>query len=502
MKLLNVSEEINRNKLTYVLVVILLIIAFILRTWRIDTLLGFYFDQGRDALVIERILKGDLVLIGPVTGLEGIFLGPFYYYFLTPGYFIGQGDPVIASYWQTFFIVIGLFATFLIVRFYVSKVSAILILFLLTFSNSEIIDNRWLANPAPTTLFGPLTVLFLGLALKNSTKFLPFAALGLSILLQLEASISFFLIIITIFLIFIYRKRFKLKLIILSFLVFFITLLPQLIFEVKNNFLLTKNLLGFLSSNTYGDKEQVFQLPTLRVLQDRINLYSEIFINKLVPESDKSLVPVFIIFLIFAIYISFKYWSKPLIKVITFWFFGTLILFTFYQGNYGIVYAYYFTPLVPIFFIFLAQIIDYFQKFRIIKLGVFLAAFILVLNQTQKTHGYLQSGIGENTINLFVSKEAVKFVLNDSQGKEVNVDIYVPPGIPYQYTYLFHNLGENLNEPSDDLKDILYTIHEVDLQIPEREQKWLKRQDGIGKVIKTAKFGGISVEKRERLKKE
>ena len=124
-----VKSEISKSKLAYLFLFLLLIVAFILRVWDINELLGFYYDQGRDALVIARLLQGDVVLIGPTTGLTGIFLGPFYYYFMAPGYFIGGGNPVIASYWQSFFIILGYLLIFILLRLYFSIRAGIIAVF-------------------------------------------------------------------------------------------------------------------------------------------------------------------------------------------------------------------------------------------------------------------------------------------------------------------------------------------------------------------------------------
>ncbi|MBI4157851.1 hypothetical protein HY502_03320, partial [Candidatus Woesebacteria bacterium] len=77
------------------LIGLLLISAFLLRVYRVGEILGFYFDQGRDALIIWDLWhSGKLFLIGPTTGIAGIFRGPFYYYLIAPFYLLGGGDPV------------------------------------------------------------------------------------------------------------------------------------------------------------------------------------------------------------------------------------------------------------------------------------------------------------------------------------------------------------------------------------------------------------------------
>lgn len=78
-------------------------IGLFLRCYRQSELLGFYYDQGRDALTAADIISlKNFPAIGPTTGISGLFLGPFWFYLITPGYFFGSGDPAIASYFICF----------------------------------------------------------------------------------------------------------------------------------------------------------------------------------------------------------------------------------------------------------------------------------------------------------------------------------------------------------------------------------------------------------------
>ena len=91
---------------------VLLSVAFLIRVYRLDELLGFYFDQGRDALTIrDLIVNHKLFLIGPTTGIEGIFLGPLYYFTLLPWYWLGSGDPVFPAIYLSATTVLALFLT-------------------------------------------------------------------------------------------------------------------------------------------------------------------------------------------------------------------------------------------------------------------------------------------------------------------------------------------------------------------------------------------------------
>ncbi len=51
----------------------------------------------------------DIQVIGPTTSINGVMLGPGYYYFNLPAYWIGNGDPQVLIYWNIFwFLVAGL----------------------------------------------------------------------------------------------------------------------------------------------------------------------------------------------------------------------------------------------------------------------------------------------------------------------------------------------------------------------------------------------------------
>src|SRR3990167_4634228 len=91
-------KEIKSHTFIYLLLAVILSGAFFVRVYRVDQLMWFFFDQGRDALVIWRLWhEGKLFLIGPVTGLAGIFLGPLYYYLIAPFYLMGGGNPRIPA---------------------------------------------------------------------------------------------------------------------------------------------------------------------------------------------------------------------------------------------------------------------------------------------------------------------------------------------------------------------------------------------------------------------
>jgi hypothetical protein len=82
-------------------VVVLIILAGVLRLWRINTDLLIHFDQGLHAFGSYQIWHDhQFKLLGHQTDVDGLFHGPFYYLLMSIPYGISGGNPVNASVFQ------------------------------------------------------------------------------------------------------------------------------------------------------------------------------------------------------------------------------------------------------------------------------------------------------------------------------------------------------------------------------------------------------------------
>ena len=84
----------RRNLSTIILFVILIFAAY-LRLYHIENYMTFLGDEGRDVLVVKRmIVDHKFTLLGPTASVGGFFLGPMYYYFMIPFLWAWKLDPV------------------------------------------------------------------------------------------------------------------------------------------------------------------------------------------------------------------------------------------------------------------------------------------------------------------------------------------------------------------------------------------------------------------------
>lgn len=500
------KKEIQGHKIIYLILVIVLVGGMFVRVYRIDKVLGFYFDQGRDALVIWDFLFGSHkpYLIGPTTGIAGIFRGPYYYYLITPFYLLSRGSPILPSIFLSFTSMVAVVFVYYLGYKAVDRWAGLIAAIIASFSFYIVMAGRWLSNPTPMLLLSMLLVFGMLKVTEGKKWGWPLIALvsGLSLFNFGSAGEVFYFPAIFIFFLWQWKNRPNRKYFIWSVILFVLTFLPMVLFDLKHDGILRNNIDKFL----FGERS--FGAPTWKFVWDKFYFYYDVFTNKIFDgryEFEK------ILFFVIAggfFYQLHKLLKNNVVKILLLLLVSVCLGLIFFQGNFGNIYDYYLTGYYLIFILLFSFSLAYLWRSLVGK--VFVIYFLyLFLNSNI---GILQNRLsdncdGVNSICLSNQIEAVDFVYRDAAsfaGKDakLNVDTYVPPVIPYAYDYLFLWRGTRFFGKTPELNQIslLYTFYEVDSPHPERLDAWLARQKGIGKVEETKVFGGITVERRTRIK--
>jgi 4-amino-4-deoxy-L-arabinose transferase-like glycosyltransferase len=88
------KQFVKKHWSTILLIAILAVGAY-LRLHMIRNYMTFLGDEGRDVLIVKRIIVDHkFTLLGPTASVGGFFLGPIYYYFMVPFLWISHLDPV------------------------------------------------------------------------------------------------------------------------------------------------------------------------------------------------------------------------------------------------------------------------------------------------------------------------------------------------------------------------------------------------------------------------
>lgn len=497
------KKEVLDHKIVYLALFSFLFLSFFLRVYRIDQLLGFYFDQGRDAQVIWDFWHNSkLFLIGPTTGIEGIFRGPWYYWLIAPFYYLGGGNPVWPSIFLSFTTVAASFFVFLIAKRVGGVSTGIIAVILASFSYNLMYASRWLSNPTPMFLVSTLFIYSLFRIIEGGKNWWVAVGflLGLAMQFGSAAEVFYFLGVIIFS---IWQRKYlpSPKIGLLAIASLFLIFLPQIYFDFKHDHVLFNSINKFLIS------EKSFKLSFWEVVKARIPFYYGVFFSKIFATSALWRYYFALILAFFTLLTFKKLMKNTYFLILALFLFCPMAGMLFFQGNQGNVYDYYFTGYYLIFILLVASVLGMIARSKIGFIVVFLIIFWFLRDNIPISVSYISAGVdGETHITLGNELQAVNWIFEDNGAWEFNVDTYVPPVISHSYNYLFlwqaySKCGQSLcNLKLDSQTPLLYTLYEVDPPHPERLEAWLARQEGIGIVEKSVQYGGITVEKRTRIK--
>lgn len=113
----NIKSWFKNNKKEGVILLIILLVGAFLRLYRISEYMTFLGDEGRDVIVVRRLLANfDLILIGPGTSIGNMYLGPLYYYMMALPLWLFDYSPVGPSVQVAILGVITIFMVWYITR--------------------------------------------------------------------------------------------------------------------------------------------------------------------------------------------------------------------------------------------------------------------------------------------------------------------------------------------------------------------------------------------------
>lgn len=399
----------------------------------------YTFDQGRDFLKAREIIHDhNLTLIGPTSGINGLFHGAWWYYFLTIPYILFSANPVGFYYFIFFLALVQTILFYLFLRRQFGSLAALYFIAVISFSPYFILLSIFAIS---TALVPPLLlVLFYSFFsyLKTQKNFYLFA-LFLSLGLIFEAELAFGLFIIPAFLItFILTKQFQVflkrrKKILIAFSGLVLASLPRIIFELKNNFLQTRAFLNFFQ-NPSSTNQTAFKT----VFFDRIHLLSDYYFSLFSPDAKFLAIIIFII-TVFILIIGIRRLDsikRQFTRFILILFLALFAMSLFYRNNF--FWSNYLEG-VSYFYVLLISIAIYYisTKEKKINILLYIGLFIFIL---VSLNGYIKEMKNSATLKkegLVKHNLIVDELYKEAGGKDLCLRIYTPPVIPYTYDYIF-----------------------------------------------------------------
>lgn len=418
----------NKIKYLFLFVILLSFIGLILHflwLWKHST--AFTYDQGRDFLDLrEMYLLGKFRLIGANTSLHGVFYGPFWYWLSLPFYLLSGGNPL-----STIFVLFSMsFITPVIVFWLIDEkklglILATIYIFSYSFFNSSTVA----LNTNPVIFIITILVILLSKYINTNNKKLLYLLMFLSgSLFHFEPLIGLLWIPVFIISIIGFKKVKEFLKAKESILFYGITFLPQIIFELRHNFLQTKALLSLLLG--HGDSLTKIYDPVsrLRYLQ---NIISGIFVN----QASGGIVFLCIILVFLFLFGIKKNGNKPIGLI----FLITLIVFLFGFFLYPYALWSWYTSSLDTLILSLVGLGFYYlfiSSKKMIPIFICIFSVFLLVNLQRYFPLSLEQGFSSDAANLRTRLSVIDLIYNDASGKGMKIFTFAPYVYDYPYQYL------------------------------------------------------------------
>lgn len=246
------KQSIHRfsRYLPTVLLVIILLFAAYLRLYKIGNYLTFLGDEGRDVLVVKRmIVDHKFTLLGPTASVGGFFLGPIYYYFMLPFLWAWRLDPVGPAVMVGLFGIATVYLVYKTGRMLFGEVAGLIAASLYAFSPLVIAYSRSSWNPNVVPFFATsLIYLLWRLVTKRApaNEFLIGVILGIGI--QLHYLFLFLFAVVGAWYVMKRKKLPWIRTVLLTLAGFVVGASPFIAFEMRHQFANTRTIFQFLAT--------------------------------------------------------------------------------------------------------------------------------------------------------------------------------------------------------------------------------------------------------------
>lgn len=416
-----------------ILLFFILILAGALRFYRLPDMAGFDFDQEYAANFAYNVIHlHQKLLIGEGLSIQGLFMGPWYFYFLVPFFALTNLHPLGGYIGSVFLSLFGIVVLFTVAKKMFNDQVGLIAAFLSAVRFSSL-NVSWSMVPAFSSSILVLITWFCFYRYWHSdTKVFPLLFFLFGLFTSIHP-ILFPLYFVFLILLVIKRKVPKFKEGGLSIVFFLIPISPLLLFEYWHSFLEVRRLLnlfgggqGSVSKNagTFVNYLQViFDTPGHSL---NIQLFSAETISAV----------VFIAFIILMVKKVSFFKDRFHLTALFITFFVYLVYYFFYPGH---VPEYYFNALGTLLSLYFALTLSLLIKTS----GAKFLLFAILLTITASNFYLLYNRWNNPSLMTLSKKDAIvrSILERQSKNQEFFVSFIATPGLNFGFDYLFKYYG-------------------------------------------------------------
>ncbi|MBI4037242.1 glycosyltransferase family 39 protein [Candidatus Daviesbacteria bacterium] len=475
---------IKQNRIELVVLLIILAVAAILRFYKLSAYMTFLGDEGRDALVVKRILiDHHLPLLGPTTSVGNIYLGPLYYYMMAVSMAIFWLNPIGAAGMIAAIGVATVFLVYFLARQWFGILPAVVASFLYAISPVNIIYSRSSWNPNPAPFFALLAMVGFYQARKNHNfRWLILTGGALAAALQMH---YLALILIPVFAIFwlIELKAFKQKKYFiqgtaLAILTFAILMSPWVLFDLRHDFLNFRAITALFTQTNSAVRFDI--LINLSRLWD---IFDHKLIARYMVGGNNLAALLLTMMIILTVGLFRKSWAYLALGI---WLLVGIVGLSFYKKD---IYDHYLGFLNPVPFLLLAGLLSFLKGRLRLAVATILLILLSVLN--------LQQLPLKNPPNYQLQKtqQIAKFVISQSKDQPFNFALIAKSNYDAAYQYYLWRYQYAPKVLPIEMTDQLFVVCEDDVCNPIGHAKYEIAAFGWAKIDNASQILGVKVYK-------
>jgi 4-amino-4-deoxy-L-arabinose transferase-like glycosyltransferase len=347
------------KKVELLLVSIIVLLGAFLRLYQLPEALMFRGDQGRDAIIAKNILKeNDIALIGPVTSVGNMYLGPLYYYFMVPFLALTYPDPVGPAYGVALLNILTIYLIYWVGKKTGSAPVGLIAASLFALMPMAIIYGRFSWNPNIAPLFSVLIFYALYIWWQSRSLKVFFA---LSVLIGLLSQTHYVSLTVAGLtgLLWLYRlaadKRIKdsAKEVLAGLTGFVATMAPLIIFDFRHNHLISQQFTNFFFSPEKHIKTAGFTTQMSLIISKAEYLLASLLHDPGLFAYDRWVLTLGIVLMLF-ITIKARFFKNTAWMITVLWLITTIMGTSFYSHS---TFPHYLTYSFPLIALFWAQVI-------------------------------------------------------------------------------------------------------------------------------------------------
>jgi 4-amino-4-deoxy-L-arabinose transferase-like glycosyltransferase len=419
------GKWIGKNRV----LILILLLAAILRFYRFGEMVNFDFDQEYAADFAYDIVKVfPVTLIGQGLSVQGLFMGPWYFYFLVPFFFLTNLHPLGGFIGSVCLGLITIAAYYFLLKRIFNIKTAMLAAFLRSIMFVAIVHDWTMVPCYSSELLVLITWYIFYRYWQGETKLIPLLALIFGLFTSIHP-ILFPLYLVFLLLLIIKRKLPDLKTSLLSAILFLIPVSPLILFEFLHNFMEVKRLLSFFSTSPVGGGGE-----------NRIALYVNLLASDLAnilgisPVHKYYLLFLISLILIFLILRGVGKWRESFHRFVLPLTFVTVVIY--YQFFPTHIPEYYYLALTTLTFVYLCYLLSFLSK----KKYLLPVLFLILVNIIQFNFRQLwEQKWNKNTLTGLAQKDFIVKEIISRQPPDQNFYIsYISlPGWKSGFSYLF-----------------------------------------------------------------